>query len=424
MRVAWFSPLPPARSGISAYSAELLPLLAADHTIDAFVDRPGRAAGAAHVFDAHDFIWRHRRDPYDLVVYQLGNAPCHDYMWAYLSKFPGLVVLHDACLHHARARQLLQDGRFDDYRAEFRYDHPDASEAFVEYAVEGLGGVIYYFWSMLRVVMTTARTVAVHNARVAGELQEEFAATRIETMRMGVAGSSNGSGPARAASLDLRRRLNVPDDAIVFAAFGKVTAEKRIGAILRSLAALNADGIDAYLMLVGDADGYRLAEEVAQLNIGDRVRVTGYVPDEAIGGYLAAADVCLCLRWPTAHETSASWLRCLAAHRPTVISDLAHLVDIPPDVARRVDLIDEPRELEAAMRELAADPDLRASLAASGHAFWTRHHTLPHMAEDYRRVLREAAARPAPSQAGLPAHVTADHTAHARAIARDFGIAL
>src|SRR5882762_5932513 len=131
MHIAWFSPFPPERSGISAYSAEILPGLAANHTI-ARVPELG----------AHDFVWQHRRDPYDLVVYQLGNAPCHDYMWAYLAAFPGLVVLHDARLHHARARSLLQQRRFDDYRRELQYDHPDAASGFAEYVVEGLGGSI------------------------------------------------------------------------------------------------------------------------------------------------------------------------------------------------------------------------------------------------------------------------------------------
>ena len=39
--------------------------------------------------------------------------------------------------------------------------------------------------------------------------------------------------------------------------------------------------------------------------------------------------ICLCLRWPTVADTSASWLHCLAAARPTVVSDLAHLVASP-----------------------------------------------------------------------------------------------
>ena len=56
--------------------------------------------------------------------------------------------------------------RADDYRAEFAYDHPDTRPDAAEYAVEGLGGPIYQFWRMLRVVMRTARMVAVHNARM------------------------------------------------------------------------------------------------------------------------------------------------------------------------------------------------------------------------------------------------------------------
>ena len=44
--------------------------------------------------------------PYDLIVYQLGNDSCHDYMWPYLVRHPGLVVLHDGQTHQARARTL------------------------------------------------------------------------------------------------------------------------------------------------------------------------------------------------------------------------------------------------------------------------------------------------------------------------------
>src|SRR5213593_1224906 len=128
MRAAWFSPLPPVRSGIASYSAELLPILAQRVAIDRFIDRESGPLpdSDAYVFDAHDFVWKQQHSRYDLVVYQLGNAPWHDYMWAYLARYPGLVVLHDARVHHARARRLLSQRRFDDYRREFRYDHPEA----------------------------------------------------------------------------------------------------------------------------------------------------------------------------------------------------------------------------------------------------------------------------------------------------------
>lgn len=400
MRIAWFSPFPPERSGIATYSAEIVPLLSSAHRIDRVPE-----------LGAHDFVWKHRRDPYDLVVYQLGNAPCHDYMWAYLAAFPGLVVLHDARLHHARARRLLKDRRFDDYRRELAYDHPDARPDVAEYAIEGLSGSIYYFWSMLRVVMQTARLVAVHNLRVAGDLQGEYPGTAVETLAMGVSPSAADPEKRRL----VRHALEIPDDAIVFAAFGKLTPEKRIPAILEALALLRREGMNAWLVIVGEGDDRSGI-------VADGVRTTGYVSDAAVGAYLTAADACLCLRWPTALETSASWLRCLAAGRPTVITDLPHLVDVPPHVALRVDLLNEAGDLLSAMRRLGSDPDLRDELGRSGQAYWASDHTLPVMARDYERVLTAAAARTAPDQTGLPTHIIDDHNERARQIAARLGV--
>src|SRR5439155_20084269 len=181
---------------------------ARSHTIARHVDsRAGRQDGD----DAHDFVWRHRRQPYDLVVYQLGNAPCHDYMWAYLTAYPGLAVLHAARLHHARARSLLSRGRFDDYRAEFQFDHPEAPPGVAEYAVEGLGGPIYYLWPMRRVVLGPGRLIAGHNARVAGDLGQEHPAAAIEPIRMGVPDQPAG----RQDAARLRREWKIADGGVI-----------------------------------------------------------------------------------------------------------------------------------------------------------------------------------------------------------------
>lgn len=435
MRVAWFSPLPPDASGIASYSADVLPLLDAPGqgcSIDRFVDRPA-SPGVAGVFNAHDFVWKQQHAPYDLVVYQLGNARWHDYMWAYMVPYPGLVVLHDTRVHHARARHLLKQGRPDDYRREFRYDHPDAPPGVEEYAVEGLSGSIYYFWSMLPVVLQTARLVAVHNARVADELRERYPGLRIDTVRMGV--------PAPPSEDDARetlcRPLRIRDTAIVFVAFGHVTVEKRIEPILRALAALVAGGADAHLMIVGQADGLpSLPALVEQQGLADRVHVTGYVADDRVASYLAAADACLCLRWPTAGETSASWLRALAAAKATVVTGLAHLADVPTinattwrpshasekPVAISVDLLDEDAGLLEAMSKLATDAQLRNELALAGRACWSREHRVDLMASDYRRVMRDAAARTAPPVEGLPAHFTTDYSSLVRRISGEMGV--
>jgi hypothetical protein len=410
IRLAWFSPLPPDRSGIAAYSAELLTRLDDEFHIDRYPESA-----------AHHFVWRARRQPYDLVVYQMGNSPAHDYMWAYLPRYPGLVVLHDARLHHARARHLLAAERLDDYRAEFMFSHPDVAPEAAEYAVQGLAGSIYYFWPMLRPMVELARAVAVHNPWVARELADQYPRAAITSIRMGVLRLT--------ASADARDRVRsahgIPGSAVTFAAFGKVTAEKRVGATLRALAVLAREGLDVRLLLVGDANEYpALAAEAAALGVSDRVIATGFIADRDVADCLEAADVCLCLRWPTAQETSASWLRCLAAGRATVITGLAHLAEVPDHVALRVDLLDEDDSLVRAMRRLAVDARFRGALADAGHGYWHAHHTLNVMGDDYRRLIALALSQPAPSPPGLPPHLTRDYSEATRATLERFGISI
>src|SRR5205085_11635353 len=92
-RIAWFSPLPPVRTGIAGRSAELVDVLRERaYSIETYPES-----------SAHDFPWLHRRRAYDLIVYQFGNSSHHDYEWAYAVRYPGLVALHDTHLHHARA---------------------------------------------------------------------------------------------------------------------------------------------------------------------------------------------------------------------------------------------------------------------------------------------------------------------------------
>jgi hypothetical protein len=77
-----------------------------------------------------------------------------------------------------------------------------------------------------------------------------------------------------------------------------------------------------------------------------------------------------------------------------------------------------------AMSRLVDEPALRQALGRAGRAHWSAHHTLEHMAADYRRVLALAAARPAPAAIDLPKHFLDDHSALARSIGAELGVAL
>src|SRR6185295_7942449 len=90
---------------------------------------------------------------------------------------------------------------------------------------------------------------------------------------------------------------------------------------------------------------------------------------------IAAVDLCLNLRYPTAGETSASLLRVLAMGRPAIVSDYAQFAELPDEVALKVPLGDgEADALAALLRDLLARPDVLAAMGAAARAHVRRNH--------------------------------------------------
>ncbi len=443
-RLAWFTPLPPIRSGISQYSIELIPTLLQNYEIDIFVNSQEDllfSKSALNILDAHDFIHKHAQDPYASIIYQMGNAPCHAYMWPYLVQYPGLVVLHDANLHHSRARTLLQEGRPDDYRTEFSYNHPSAPCGVAELGLNGLLGSLYYLWPMRQIILDASRTILVHNSWLANIIKQEQPTLPVEVVEMGVPPPESTQN----ANNRLREIHHIDKDAILFTAFGKITPEKRISQILRSLASLNVHKHPWHLLLCGESvEHYRVEQEASNLGIGNQVSVTGYVSDDQMSDHLTASDIGLCLRWPSARETSASWLRFLAAGKPTIITDLSHLSEIPSldprnwqltsgptnsgrtiePICISIDIVDEEHSLSLALSRLCIDTTLRNTLGQAAHNYWKNHFNLEKMRSGYIQAIEKTCAFDNKSETtkNLPKHLFQDGTEHLRSLLRDIGV--
>src|SRR5262245_29047975 len=440
-RLAWFSPMPPVRSGVSVCSADLVRGLGAEFAIDVFVDE-AVARVAPDARSAHDFVWRHAQDPYDLTVFQMGNSSHHDYIWPYLFRFPGLTVLHDVHLHHARAAALLRNHRADDYRREFAWNHPDANADLAEIAVAGFDTHLYYSWPMTRLVAEASRLAVVHAPGLAATLAIDAPSAHVDVVRLGH-GSTLTSAAQQDARGRIRARYGIPQDAVLFGCFGGLAPDKRIPEILTALAAIVPYAPDAYLLLAGaSASHYDVAADVAGRGLDTRTRLTGYIEsDEDLTASVAACDVSINLRWPTAREISGPWLRALALARPTIVVDLAHLGLVPsldprtwlphqrsgsgrsaPPICVAVDIVDEVHSLKLAMRRLATDAALRDSIGRAGQGYWLREHSVTGMVEDYRRVIARAMSIDPPARP-LPPHATDDNSEMLRHLLEPFGVA-
>ncbi len=65
---------------------------------------------------------RVRSGEFDIALYHLGNNPYHDFVYETALQHPGVVVMHEANLHHLIARSTIRRGDWDGYLAECEYN--------------------------------------------------------------------------------------------------------------------------------------------------------------------------------------------------------------------------------------------------------------------------------------------------------------
>ncbi len=400
-------------------------LLAGGHDVELFhaqaeVEAARLPAGAS-CHPASELLARHRERPYDLAVYQMGNGRAHDFLYDVVSRLPGLLVLHDLVLHHARAAQFLESEpvrawrrdpssasaraaarpSLDAWRTELEYSYPGRGERLYEAHLGTVGDLLPYAYPLFRIPVEASRAVAVHNAFTAEAVRTEVPGAEVALVPM----PAQAVPVAPADVSALRARLGFAGGDLVVGVFGLLTPEKRVETVARAMSRAGAWEPRLRLLLAGPVgDAPRLEALLDRHGLRERAVVTGRVPLADLATHIEAADVVAHLRYPTARETSAALLRVLAQGRATIVSDLEHQADLPEDAVVRADVTDETGELTRAILRLAGDPAARARLGAAAARHVRRAHAPSRVRDAWEDALERARRCPAPPVRAWPAH--------------------
>lgn len=394
----FLSPLPPVRSGIADYSVDLLPHLAerADVRVLAppglpvdpelvarFAVVPAEEARPATGWDA---------DP-RLPLYQMGNNHYHAGVQAMALVRPGILTLHDLVLHHLVSEETLGERDFAAYRARLVADHGWIGEAAaLPRAWGGDVGAALFELPVHRTLLRRQRGVLVHNRWAAERIRREDPEIRVAVVPMGIPLPPPAD---REAGRAFRRRHGLPESGVVVGSFGFQTPIKRTGQAVAALAEPGMEGV--HLLVVGESPAASpLPALAAELGVADRVTETGFVPYDELSAAIAACDLCLNLRYPTAGETSASLLRVLAVGRPALVSDYAQFAELPEEVVVKIPLAGEVPALAAALRELLAAPERLAAMGEAAREHVRTHHDLEAAAVAVAAACREWRDAPPP----------------------------
>ncbi|MEH6436548.1 glycosyltransferase [Massilia sp. DD77] len=396
-RLAYVSPLPPQKSGIADYSAELVPELAKYYDIELVVaqDKVDDARLAGLPLRDPDWL-RANAHAVDRVLYHFGNSHAHQHMFELVREVPGVVVLHDFYFSGV-LDNLEREGYLDKGFLRALYESHGYS-GLLDHMKDGRNPAIWKY-PLNKGVLDSAQGVIVHSdfpKELATHWYGPGAADGWATIPL-LRGRppESGTPDARAAA---RARLGLKDGDYAVCTFGMLGRTKLNAELLDAwLASAQAQDPACHLVFVGENDpgpyGAKLMDRIAASPAAERIRITGFVDAAAYADWLAACDCAVQLRSSTRGETSASVLDCLLYGVPTIVNAHGSTASIADELLIKLQDEFPNYELTTALERLRGDGALRAGLAQRAQEHMAREHAPAHVGALYHDAIERLARR-------------------------------
>ena len=311
MKVAYYAPLPPARTGVADYGAALLTALRRHGSVEP------RARSAA------------------VALYHLGNNQLHREIYRRALAQPGVVVLHDAVLHHFFLGAL--DARA--YVDEFVYNYGEWNRSLAEELWRGRASSgftqRYFDYPMLRRIAERSRAVVVHNPAAARMVREHAPGAHVVEIPHLFAPLP--AKPAGWEAVRMRQSLGAPPSAFLFGVFGYLRESKRLFAILRAFSALRQARPEARLLVAGAFVSSDLERAAAPLLCGEGIARLPYLRERDFWRAALAVDACINLRNPAAGETSGIAIRLMGAGKAVLLTNGEENARYPQTACLRIE---------------------------------------------------------------------------------------
>jgi glycosyltransferase involved in cell wall biosynthesis len=251
-------------------------------------------------------------------------------------------------------------------------------------------GANYVLFDMTGEVLSRARHVIVHS---------NFARNKL----IAVYGESVGARIAViphfakqlavTAGLQARRALGIDPDETVILTSGFATRAKRFDWLIEALDQLQQRGHRFRWVHAGEerANEYPLSRAIqARPGLAERCEVTGYLADDKLDCYIAAADIVVNLRFPSVGESSGTLARAFSAGRCCIVSDTAAYAELPREAVVHVPVFDTVAALVCALDQLVGDRTLRQTFGARARQYARKCLTLESIAKRYLEVVAES----------------------------------
>lgn len=395
MKIAYFSPLNPIKSGVSDYSEELLEYLAGYGRVDLFVDGYTPSSKwmreCFRIYDYRRIFENHGRNDHDIHIYHIGNNDNHSYVYSVCLGYPGIVVLHEPMLHHFVFSQTVGNNRLREYLRELDYCYKAERSQIVKVTLEERDEDSWFEYPLVDRIVDSSLGMIVHSDFARQKVLEVNPAARVRKIPLPCAPQS--SEHMRSPEL-IREILGFKKDDFLIGSVGYLNSSKRIDALLRTVARLKERGLKPKLLLVGKMlPGCDAPMWVEELGLTDDVLWTGYVDGHTFREYMHLPDIFVALRHPSAGETSASVIKMMGIGKPVVLSDQYAFSEFPDDCCLKISTGEtEEEELLERLVHCIENPEERAELGENSRRYIAANHDIHEAARSYAQFAAELLA--------------------------------
>lgn len=387
-RMAYVSPLPPERSGIADYSAELLPELGRFYEIDVIV--------AQHTISdpwvnekcvCRSVQWFiENSDRYDRVLYHFGNSVFHGYMFELLKAIPGVVVMHDFFLSGVAAHMDVHGHSPGHWAQELYKSHGYTPFRDRSHTKDMADVVLDYPCSLsvvqdsLGIIVHSRNSLRLASRWYGGDTGDWVVIPHLRNPRVCLERER------------ARQFLGFSRDDFMVCAFGILGPTKLNHRLLNAwIDSRLGRNMSCYLVFVGENHagdyGNELLETVRSSRLAGRIRITGWAAPEVFRQYLAAADIGVQLRTLSRGETSGTVLDCMNCSLATIINANGSMADLADEAVWKLpdEFTDE--QLIEALETLWEHPARRYELGARAREIVLDQHSPETCAKQYRDVI-------------------------------------
>lgn len=249
----------------------------------------------------------------EVGLYHLGNNHLHREIHSRALRAPGVVVIHDAVLHHFYLGTLMAA----EYEEEVVYNYGEwarelARELWRDRS-RSATDARYFEYPLLRRAVERARAVVVHNP-AAGSIARAHGARAVFEIPHLV--ETPPPLPGYAVER-LRRELGADERTLLCGVFGHLRESKRLAGVLRAVAGSRGK---IRLLVAGEFASSDLARAMAPHLDRPGVMRRGYLSGPDFWRHAQAVDLAINLRYPGAGESSGIGIRLMGLGKPVIFS--------------------------------------------------------------------------------------------------------